>query len=787
MKSPKFRIIKKNISILLIVSFILAFFSGCSLFKKTEIAGEKVSADTPWYECQITECAVDYDNDALFDYQVYQFPIGMTSDGYVFAIQTYDESVSVQLYLYSEKGEEIADIDLMSTVRKLDYDIDLDNINIPYNLYIKDNKLKLLCTNYDDMTILIFDVDILNGSVSLSGSYYFPQGLMSEWKRDVIGHYICGDYEIFVSLYEEFCILTVGPEGEVFYVSPDPATKQNLSGFVSDLVPISDTKVLFYDYQTMFYFIYDVAVGELYEATNEYDWFKPYFNLGSEGDIRHNVGDDGTLYFITYDAVAVPDFENGCFKDIALLENMDINRAIFASGADPINVYVLSASEDEVFFVFADVFPRKSECGFEFCKAVKAKSNPNAGKVIITTDGYWMDTVYDAVYRFNSVDEEYFIKIVPNKYESDRDSYYFDNASDTPELYIQGEVGNRMMVDLMAGDCPDVVFYASEYGQLNNANCMADLMPYYESSKMKEQVFDNIIRACEKDGGLYAFPLRFDLKGIIVDRSRYEFEGSGMTFDQFGKFTDTYCNGLNVISYQKTDFLNECLYYNYDLFERDGKIDFDCPEFRAMAEFTADNVYDVDWEIWHNTWFKNPIVSLETHIEGYLGWFGNVNESSCDIKNADLVGLPSGDGRGPSAEIVCSVSITKDSQVPEGAWRFIEMLLDPEIQVDLNKQVGSYQNSFPVNKEAFDTVGSNCIDIYNRQKMMEKGFQALETVDLNRIREIVDEVEHITITDTDIHIIVYEEIQVYFAGDKGLDDVITIMNDRAGTVINERE
>lgn len=35
-------------------------FSGCSLFKKgTDIPGEKISADTPWYECEIIDCVAD--------------------------------------------------------------------------------------------------------------------------------------------------------------------------------------------------------------------------------------------------------------------------------------------------------------------------------------------------------------------------------------------------------------------------------------------------------------------------------------------------------------------------------------------------------------------------------------------------------------------------------------------------------------------------------------------------------------------------------------------------------
>ena len=47
-------------------------------------------------------------------------------------------------------------------------------------------------------------------------------------------------------------------------------------------------------------------------------------------------------------------------------------------------------------------------------------------------------------------------------------------------------------------------------------------------------------------------------------------------------------------------------------------------------------------------------------------------------------------------------------------------------------------------------------------------------------------VDHIMTSDSDIEIIVYEEMQAYYCGDKTLDEVIVIMNDRAQRVLDER-
>lgn len=61
-----------------------------------------------------------------------------------------------------------------------------------------------------------------------------------------------------------------------------------------------------------------------------------------------------------------------------------------------------------------------------------------------------------------------------------------------------------------------------------------------------------------------------------------------------------------------------------------------------------------------------------------------------------------------------------------------------------------------------------------------------EKGDLETIKNITESVTHIVRSDAAIEIIIYEEIQPYLVGDKSIDDVIKIMNDRARTVINER-
>lgn len=781
----------RKIALFLTLSVLAGLFSGCSFGKKTDEGGEKVSADTPWFDCKITACEVKRDNTNEFvEEQISQYPIGKLSDGYVYALNVIGTD-TVEAYLYSDDGKQTAKVNLFAKVEELYPDLGIPDFRGNYDLYAQDDKLKLKIDNQRDKSIMIFDVDLKSETVALSATYNVQGSKVSDYGSFSVNRVKCGDYELYVSLYENFCILNVRSDGSISTFTPGPELKMDLSGYVSDLLPVSETQALFYDYQTQNYFIYDAVAGTLTKETSEYDWIKPYYNW-YRPDIRCNISGNGKFYFITPNAVAVPDFDKKCFNDIVLLENMDINRAVFASTGEKY-CYVTSANEDAVEFIVMDYTPNQNEGGFEIYNATRAKTNPHAGKTIIITDGYYRDVIYTAIWTFNRTDKDYYIKIVPNIYtDAERSAY----TSDESELYTRGEIGNRMMVDLMAGDCPDVVFYVTSYGQLNNGNCMMDLKPYLESGQMKNQVFENIVKACEIDGCLYAMPLSFVLDRIIVDRTKCGFDGDGMTFNQFGQFTDSYCNGLNVVSNTRTGFIGACLNYQYDVVEQNGTVNFDCPEFRTMAEYTRDHVNDVETNDYWNSFSRSSLCSNRTCIEGYLGWFDAIKNLPFDYSDADLVGFPSEDRRGPAANIRCFVSVTQGSKCPLGAWRFIETLLSDDVQKSLCDQSGTYQNEFPINKKAFDEIGTECVDSFNNQidrdyswmsGSSDKSSLHVDKADLGTLKNVTGAVDHIYKSDADIDIIVYEEIQSYLAGDKSLDDVIRIMNDRAKTVMNERK
>ena len=109
----------RNSALVLAVAVFAGLFSGCSFGRKVDEGGEKVSADTPWFNCKVTEYEVKRENTNDFaEDQISQYPIGKISDGYVYALNVIGSDI-VEVYLYSGEGTRTAELDLFAKVEEL--------------------------------------------------------------------------------------------------------------------------------------------------------------------------------------------------------------------------------------------------------------------------------------------------------------------------------------------------------------------------------------------------------------------------------------------------------------------------------------------------------------------------------------------------------------------------------------------------------------------------------------------------------------------------------------------
>ncbi|MCR5528211.1 MAG: hypothetical protein K6F49_03235 [Saccharofermentans sp.] len=782
---------RKSIAATLAISFILSAAVGCTLFKpKSSGEGETISADTPWYECESVECARDYED--ISCPSVFQDVIGKTDEGYIYRIQGfYGEYQSEQIYdlaLYSESGEKVSSIDLISSFNTcFPEEGNVKNYSSIFgDMYVEDNRVKMVRQSNVDNHIKIYDIDIRSGNITLEHSCETSEN----WDWYFTNYiYRCGEYLVGISVGYPLKFLIIDPNSDIAEVySTENETRRDIPLYTTIALAISDHEVLFGDYSNYSIWSFDLESQSLNKIEADdpaYEWIYPYIYQNVRERNRAITGFDGAVYFLSLTELVKMNPDTKEIELITKTENIDINLNLLApNGRYTCNI--AEASNDQIVFCI-----NRFNSGFTVYKASLADQNPNAGKIVITTDGT-DPSVYDAIYLFNRTDDDYFVRMVPYKYDDLSDSYYTDSDSFTYETayYYMADSGNQMMVDLIAGDCPDVVFYASWYSQLNNKNCMYDLTELYNASDLSNSVFDNIVSACKTNDGLFCFPLYYTICGITVDQRSYDYNGYGMTFDDYYDFTYGYCNGTNILGMNQSQFMDICLQNSLDLYLTSDTIDLDNEYFRNIAEYTSVNISNSDLDT-----YLTSTSQYSTNITSHGQWIDYLNSNHIPVGEARIVGYPSPDGRGLAANICTGASITQGCSCPEGAWRFICLLCNTDIQKleclpeDIRWDPGRY---FPINRSAFDMVAVDFVDRYNTEKREyyeNMGIHDVPVIELEEVEILEDaaaSIDHIMASDSDIELIIYEEMQAYYAGDKTLDEVIAIINDRVRIAMSER-
>ena len=158
-------------------------------------------------------------------------------------------------------------------------------------------------------------------------------------------------------------------------------------------------------------------------------------------------------------------------------------------------------------------------------------------------------------------------------------------------------------------------------------------------------------------------------------------------------------------------------------------------------------------------------------------------------------GLPSGDGRGPVLTVSASVAIAAKTEYEDACLSFIDLLLSDDIQTSY----GELTMSIPIKVSSFEASANSALEEINRQIRLGIEFKEIygfsdssmpnEEIDdsvIGDFEDIMLSCSSVASLDPEIMIIVKEEIPAYFSGQKSLDEVIPIINNRVATFVNER-
>ena len=169
---------------------------------------------------------------------------------------------------------------------------------------------------------------------------------------------------------------------------------------------------------------------------------------------------------------------------------------------------------------------------------------------------------------------------------------------------------------------------------------------------------------------------------------------------------------------------------------------------------------------------------------GISGLFNEGMILSSYGNGVSLFGIPSSDGRGPRFIPTWSVAISAQAVDIKGCSEFAKLLLSDDIQTKY-----AMDDYFVVNRESFRIAGDKAIEYFSNGGSDRSGNNMgrhFTTDDIVLVEQMILSCSKMKSEDSDISIILIEEMPPYFLGQKNLDEVIEIAQDRAQKVLDER-
>ena len=807
---------RKTVAAVTVTALVLPQLAVCSCSKKDD--KKKIYADDiPWYTMEYSDAVSDY-ADVSDDTITYY--LGRSNGNYVF-VEEADYPVPEELSMYGRTSSEYHDAKLVMCDNDLNVtgtvdleelfgdagvvDNDTQSFGVTDQSYATDDKIVIesfsMGSDYWTKSITIDPVslEVTNASTSEDDRFYSDYGV--DEKRVMFGN----GRRLGLGILDDGsnCTIVIGiydDAGEVHFTD------------MSELLPM----VGIYDMTDPIMVDDSHAIAKLktYGESDEY-WISIDVDgnsvsvLDEDMSYLDGVDMDNISYSPEFGSVSLS--ETGITKIDAVAKTTEevfsfdwcnINRSLID------DVTLIGMDEDNiVLFTTRMIVARDGKVDYEndLIKLSLCDTNPNVGKTILTVA--CLDDISDALAQavcdFNESNEDYFISVTDKYNATDYGSYSnmavvaamddsmefetagrFMNESDPGifdySLSAESDMSSGLMVDLISGDGPDIIIDGAGYSQLYSDDMLIDLTTYLQDSGIA--CLDNIIDIAKVDGKLYQIPLTFTISGMEVDSSAITEGQTGFTFEQYGEYVSGPCNGMDPMMLTKLDFLTSVIRSQPDLIMTDGAIDFDNDAFRAAAEYANDNVFDPitleeSYDIQEDYYAGyNELTGLYRALLGTRLFSGN-----------SFLGIPSYDGRGPVVNIKCSAGISAQTASPEGCWEFISMLMQDGHQTALSFEC------MPVTSSAFDLVCEEELEAYSdyyyfwsdEERMMLSVPEPSED-QIDAFREIIGTADRMNMTDSSVMIIMREEIQAYFAGDKTLDEVISIINNRAQLYYEER-
>ncbi len=375
------------------------------------------------------------------------------------------------------------------------------------------------------------------------------------------------------------------------------------------------------------------------------------------------------------------------------------------------------------------------------------------------------------------------------------------------EVEYDWEAGMRKFnTDIISGNIPDIIQIDSNmpYDSYVAKGLLADLYPMIEKDEgiKKEDYLPNVFQALEKDGKLYSLIPGFTVM-TVIGKTSVVGDRQSWTMDEMARMMKDLPDGVQLFSEMtREQFMNYAMTLSSGSFVNyaTGECHFDSDSFKRLLEMAKtfpeeinwEEVYgeDYDWSLYETQYRDNRTLLSAQYMSDFttLHYAEAVNFG----EKVSFIGFPDDSGVGATLNVSQQFAIYSKSPNTEGAWTFLRQFLTDEFQEQqynmpikltaLEKKQQEAQKPY-----TYEDEDGNLVEMPNtyfiRDEEIDIGYPTQEECD--RIMAYIRTVTNIYRLDSSLMDIVNEEAGGFFAGQRSVDDVAGVIQNRVKTYLAE--
>lgn len=746
---------KKFVAILLSVCFLLGMLTSCSKIK-SEMA--RVPDDESFFESKDLVLGDEYINDESYSFRQVT-PVYYCSD-YLYLEIALDNEEYLEKYDY--QGTRISKTDLSPLSGGQDYVMSIVMFGDDDRTYLITaesasgtesyiNTLYQLSGSDDELT----KIDTIN--MDLSGK------AVSIIEAKLVGDEIFVEYQYMENSMYYYGIAVLSTDGECQYCHDIEGNICHLnSNGAGDIIYTEEGNDKRFSLNR-----FDVDERKIETLSPGDDLIEDY-KLGS-------IGCDGNIYTQKGNKIMMYDPSAG-----AESEYMDLNycgAGLYLSAS----AYIDYIDSDRVILHDLSVVRNEKSGRCKITILQRTQSNPYAGRKIVDVAELWgiQEVLSDGVKKYNENNSDYFA-YVDDKYDInvvEIPQVYSDIVTNEDQKTVVNYIINLLIQDISNNEGPDVVIGLGDVTQVNSGSYLMDLNKFIDGADgiNRSDYFGNAFSAFSTSDRQYQLPLSIQIAGIMTNTDNAPSNDIGYTFDEYLELVKGPSNGADpldraglgrnsvfdeIFSSMQGDFINQ-----------DNEIDIDNEEFRNLAAFVRDNFNDTG----NYQTDMSSVMWTQFYDIYYDMIYGNAS-----FQNWSVYGIPSEAGKGPAVTNYDTAAITTCAKDENASWSLIKCMLSEDVQ-------GMQRLSNPININAFDVFANEAIEAANEVRLsQDNSARVLDESDIDRYKTMLLKADTSLFADTEIVLIMNEELQPYYNGEKSIDEVIAVIANRCQLVLDER-